>query len=158
MREGKVSIAYLSATNAAYLGKANVEQCNIMLHCAVCFIPQHIYEDRPAALGCTSLLADTIAGAMLCIRFFEHLAHCLVGYGVDKTHLDHLLRQQPQGPAGVALWGRCTRYRNYACFLLGVQLALRPRAGVLVEGPEVCLNKTLPHAPDGRCPHSQCYS
>src|SRR4029450_4582766 len=57
MREEKISIAYLSATNAAYLGKANVERCNIMLHCAACFIPQHIYEGRHAALGGASLPA-----------------------------------------------------------------------------------------------------
>jgi hypothetical protein len=42
-------------------------------------------------------------------------------------------------------------------FLLGGQLALRPKADVFVKSPEFFLDKTLPHAPDGCCPHSQCY-
>jgi hypothetical protein len=40
-------------------------------------------------------------------------------------------------------------------FLLAGQLASRPRAGVLVEGPKVLLDQTLPSAPDGCWPHSQ---
>lgn len=78
-----------------------------------------------------------------------------MGHWVGKAQFHHLVRQQPQGPAGPPLWRGRAGHRDAVRFLLARQLAVRPRAGVFVERPPVLLDKPLPGTSDGRRAHIQ---
>jgi hypothetical protein len=91
-------------------------------------------------------MADVATG---CVRFFAYPTDGLVGKRVGKAELTPFVRQQAQRPAGVALGRRRAGHRDEVRFLLAGQLALCPRAGVLVERPKVFLDKTLPGTSDG---------